>query len=226
MKKIFLLLSLVVLGSISFAERNIVEVRGGYDLSSSTKFKDDGLGSEYDFKKFVKQGLHLGVEYRREVLENFQIGAGIEYRLSEINQPSNERREVENIDYSYDSGNLTSVPLYVTTRYNFKNSSAFTPYVKANLGYSMNSGEAKTKLNNIYTGKLVEDYKAKIKSGMFYGLGTGIEYKNFLVDLSYDITYSKVDNKVRNYNDDYNESDDYKFNIKKLTLSVGYQFGF
>ena len=223
MKKILLIISLI--GSLSFAGQNVIEIRGGYDLSSSTSFDKD-IYSEYDLDKFVENGFHFGVEYRREILTNFQIGAGLEYRKSDMDQPGNRRVYSENIDYSYDSDSLNSIPVYITARYNFRNFTSITPYVKANLGYSINSGDTNVKLNNIYSGKLVEEYNSKMKDKIYYGVGVGIEYKNFLVDLTYDITQSEAEEKIYNYEDKEGFSDDYKFDIKKLTLSFGYQFNF
>jgi hypothetical protein len=224
MKKILLIIGILA-GSLAYAEGNIIEIRGGYDLSSTTNFDKD-IYSEYDLDKFVENGFHFGVEYRREVLTNFQIGAGLEYRLSSLDQPGNVRATNENIDYSYDSGNLSSIPLYVTARYVFRNSTDINPYIKVNLGYSINSGDTSVNLNNFYSGKLVEEYKSEMKNGIFYGLGFGVEYKNFLVDLTYDITHSKAEEKIYNYEDKEGFSYDYDFDIQKLTLSFGYQFNF
>lgn len=225
MRKTFLILSILSLSNLVLAEKNVIEVKGGYDLLSRTKFKDVDTDNDDNAKKFVKRGFHLGVEYRREVIENFQVGAGFDFRLSKINEPSEEIGQ-ERID-SYDFGNLISVPLYLTGRYNFKNSTEVTPYVKANLGYAINKGELKGSGKNIYTGELLDTYKDKIKNGMYYGIGTGIEYKNFLVDLSYDITYFKTKTTVNNYEDtQFGEINSPKFNTQKLTLSVGYQFNF
>ena len=72
----------------------------------------------------------------------------------------------------------------------------------------------------------MEEYKSEMKNGMFYGLGFGVEYKNFLVDLTYDITHSKAEEKIYNYEDKEGFSYDYDFDIQKLTLSFGYQFNF
>ena len=230
MKKVIFVLAVLSLSSLALAEKNVIEIRGGYDLSSRTKFKDDDDFS-FDSKKFVENGFHFGAEYRREVLPNFQIGAGLEFRLSSLNEPDDENDG--SYVYVYDYGNLISIPLYVTSRYNFKNSSEFTPYVKANLGYAINSGKVDgiTKYTN-FSGvdTDVRDYKRKLKNGMFYGIGTGVEYKNFLVDLSYDITYSKLDTQAYIYDGYYNtttqENFESKFNTQKLTLSLGYQFNF
>ena len=224
MKKILLIAGLLA-ATLTYANGNIIEVRGGYDLASATNFDND-LYSEYDLDKFVENGYHLGVEYRREILANFQIGAGLEYRSSSMDQPGNVRATKENLDYTYDSGNLSSIPLYLTARYVFRNSTDINPYVKANLGYSINSGDTTVNLTNFYSGKLVEEYKSEMKSGMYYGLGFGVEYRNFLVDLTYDVTQSTAEEKIYNYDDNEGFSDDYKFDIGKLTLSVGYQFEF
>ena len=224
MKKILLIIGILA-GLLAYAEGNIIEIRGGYDLTSTTNFDKD-IYSEYDLDKFVENGFHFGVEYRREVLTNFQVGVGLEYRLSSLDQPGNVRATNENIDYSYDSGNLSSIPLYVTARYVFRNSTDINPYIKVNLGYSINSGDTSVNLNNFYSGKLVEEYKSEMKNGIFYGLGFGVEYKNFLVDLTYDITHSKAEEKIYNYEDKEGFSYDYDFDIQKLTLSFGYQFNF
>ena len=223
MKKILLIIGLI--GSLSFAGQNVIEIRGGYDLSSTTSFDKD-IYSEYDLDKFVENGFHFGVEYRREILTNFQIGAEKKKKKSDMDQPGNRRVYSENIDYSYDSDSLNSIPVYITARYNFRNFTSITPYVKANLGYSINSGDTNVKLNNMYSGKLVEEYNSKMKDKIYYGIGVGIEYKNFLVDLTYDITQSEAEEKIYNYEDKEGFNNDYDFDIKKLTLSFGYQFNF
>ena len=39
MKKVLLIIG--VIGSLSFAGQNVIEIRGGYDLSSTTSFDKD-----------------------------------------------------------------------------------------------------------------------------------------------------------------------------------------
>ena len=74
--------------------------------------------------------------------------------------------------------------------------------------------------------KTIEEYNSKMKDKIYYGIGVGIEYKNFLVDLTYDITQSEAEEKIYNYEDKEGFNNDYDFDIKKLTLSFGYQFNF
>ena len=76
MKKIFLLFSILTLGSLAFAEKNVIEIRGGYDLYSHSSLKDweiiNGDGPNYGndiSDKLIKSGFNLAVEYRREILD-------------------------------------------------------------------------------------------------------------------------------------------------------------
>jgi hypothetical protein len=223
MKKIFLLASVFILSTFVFAKEesiNVFEVKGGYDLSSSSKFEDNPY-SDQDLDKLVKNGFHFGLEFRREVFKNFQIGTGIDYRISKIKQPNN---RVENsVNYVHDTGSLISVPVYITARYNFRNSTEFTPYIKINAGYSTNSADFNVKLKDTNTGKVIVNYDVNMKDGIYYGLGLGVEYRNFLVDLTYDISHTKIQQKMDNLPYDKDYSDHYSFDIKKLILSVGYQ---
>ena len=215
MKKVLIILG--ILASVTaFSEGNKVEVRVGGDIMP--QFSVDGPEKDAEFS------YELGVEYRREVMPNFEIGGGIAYQDHGKVKKYTQNVSGMNVESTLDL--YDSVPLYLTARYNFKNITDFTPYVKVNLGYSINSGDTNVKLNNIYTGKLVEEYNSDIDNGMYYGFGLGVEYKNFLIDLTYDITQSKAEQKVYNYEDVEGYSDDYKFDIRKLTLSVGYQFEF
>ncbi len=74
-------------------------------------------------------------------MENFQVGAGLDFRLSSLKEPADEIEDGEKATYDYD--NLISIPLYVTSRYNFKNSTEITPSIKLNLEYVINIIEIK-----------------------------------------------------------------------------------
>ncbi|MGL4568084.1 MAG: outer membrane beta-barrel protein, partial [Fusobacteriaceae bacterium] len=63
------------------------------------------------------------------------------------------------------------------------------------------------------------EYNTDVKNGGYFGLGAGMEYDNFLVDLMYKLNTGKIegendfdwDDSLRNY---------------RVTLSVGYKFNF
>lgn len=245
MKKIFLLLSLLTLGSLSFADKNVIEIRGGYDIYSGSDLKDgdiingDGPNYGHDISDdLIKTGYNLAVEYRREILDGFQIGGGLKYSNSKTEQPDDFSGFFLYEATEYDYENLTSIPLYLTARYNFKNSSEFTPYVKLNLGYSFNSSNLKETQHflNTVTGEIEGTYDGfdyDAEDGFYYGFGFGVEYRNFLIDLSYEVNDYEYNGKYYTSSGMNNgtvvteyQSDKIKATNQKLNLSIGYQFEF
>ena len=172
MKKLLLLGAL--LSTVAMAQ--VVEVRIGGDLSNSGKFKggfSDGADLE---KRAIKKGIEISGEYRTPVAEGFEVGGGISYKHNKVDGTG-----------FYEHKGVESVPVYLTARYNFKNASEVTPYVKANLG-------------------------------------AGIQYQNFVADLSYNWNRIRVDRM--GYDAPYRFEDKFSLSHGTLTLSVGYSFGF
>ena len=66
--------------------------------------------------------------------------------------------------------------------------------------------------------------EVKFKGGLYSGIGTGIQYKNFVVDLSYNWNRIRVDRK--GYVTPYRYEDKFTISHGTLTLGVGYSFGF
>ena len=124
MKKILLIIGLISSLSLSFAEQNVIEVRSGYDVYNHVKDKD---GDEDD--DLFENGWNLGLEYRRGIIGGLQLGAGIEISQSNSNAPG-DLYYPGGIAVKFDYDNLISVPLYVTARYNFENSTEVVPFVK------------------------------------------------------------------------------------------------
>ena len=185
----------------------VVEVRIGGDLSNSGKFKggfSDGADLE---KRAIKKGIEISGEYRTPVAEGFEVGGGISYKHNKVDGTG-----------FYEHKGVESVPVYLTARYNFKNASEVTPYVKANLGYAFNSGSLKWHNSAALYGE------AKFKGGLYSGLGAGIQYQNFVADLSYNWNRIRVDRM--GYDAPYRFEDKFSLSHGTLTLSVGYSFGF
>jgi len=202
MKKILVLLTLV--GSIAMAQGNIYEFRAGWDLHNRAKDSD----KEYQIRKDVlKTGPEVSFEYRKEVTDNLELGGGLAYKYND----------------SVSMKGLHSVPIYATAKYNFKNDSAVTPYVKAKLGFAVNSG--KIDFQTINTPGVDSTAQMKFKHGFYYGAGAGVEYNNFVADLSYNVNTLRA-----KYNYSYNDflgnkkesSGKETLNHGMLTLSVGY----
>ena len=204
MKKLLLLLGVMVSAT---AMADVIEVRAGGDLTHNGKFK----GGEYKGynvklkKKSTRNGFEIAGEYRKSITDAWELGGGIAYKFNRISEEGTEKK------------GLYQVPLYLTARYNFKNDSEVTPYVKANLGYAFNSGKLKNS-NPSY------DFEAKFKNGFYSGLGTGIQYKNFVVDLSYNWNITRVDRTYKSVGS--TDKDKFTLSHGTLTLGAGYSFGF
>ena len=205
MKKLLLLLGLVVSAT---AMAGVAEVRVGGDLSNRATFKDTDNTTWRINKDALKRGFEITGEYRTPVFnENLEMGGGIAYKYNKLSSKNLEGVSVKG---------LSSVPVYFTTRYNFKNDSEVTPYVKGNLGVAFNSGKIEAKDG-------ASSVKFKFDSGIYYGIGAGIQYKNFVTDLSYNVNSlrTKLDVDLPGYK----ANSKFNTNHGALTLGVGYSFG-
>ena len=238
MKK--LVLSVFMITALaSFAEGNTVDVRAGFDFSSKAKIKDaDG---SFDL---LKRGFELGAEYRRNLGTGFEVGGGIFYKGNSFKKNAIDEALIDDgttgdvYPTNVTSKKFNAFPIYATARYNFTTPSEdIVPYIKANLGYSINSGKLESKYTTNTTtypdvaGRVDESYK--FKNGLYYGLGTGLKYKNFFADLSYNVIRSKVENRFMSSAQSSGGTTTYKYdkwntkvNNKFVTLSFGYSFGF
>ena len=205
MKKLLLLLGLVVSAT---AMASVVEVRVGGDLTNRATFKDTDNQNWKINDDALKNGFEITGEYRTPIAENLEIGGGISYKFNKLSNKNYSGLTMKGIN---------SVPIFFTTRYNFKNASEITPYVKGNLGLAINSGKVESK-------NLVAKESLKFGSGVYYGIGTGLQYKNFVADLSYNVNTMKT--KYSFNMPGYKEEGKFNTNHGTLTLGVGYSFGF
>ena len=201
----FLLVAGLLASMAVYAEGNKVEVRAGFDFGSTFQH------NYYDVSEDAKFSYELGAEYRKELPYNFELGVGLAY------QDHGKVKTGNYYGYSTEGDLYDSIPLYVTGRYTFKNSSEFTPYVKANLGYSFNVNDGKITVKDA-SGE--ENFDINAKNGFYYGLGLGVEYKGFIADLSYQVNFSDIEDGSDGY---INSS---KADFQRVTLGLGYNFGF
>ena len=209
MKKLLLLGALV--SSIAMAD--VIEVRVGGDLTNRATFKDTDNQNWKINDDALKNGFEITGEYRTPIAENLEIGGGIAYRYNKLSSKNYPGLTMKGIN---------SVPIYATARYNFRNDSDVTPYVKANLGFAVNSG--KIDFQRINTPGIDETAQMKFKHGFYYGAGAGLEYNNFVADLSYNVNTMKT--KYSFNMPGYKEEGKFNTNHGTLTLGVGYSFGF
>lgn len=128
--------------------------------------------------------MEVAVEYRKEVINNLEIGGGIAFQYQK-------RINGNDID------GFNSIPLYATARYAFFESGKFKSYVKADVGYSYNSGN--------------------FDDDIYYGAGLGVQYSK----ITWDIMYKR--NNSSHNNSEYYKN---KFDYDRLSLSSGFIFDF
>ena len=207
MKK--LLLILAALSAISCARTGVrlndvyINSRVGGDIGAKyEKSKESGV--TYLDDKTDGFGGELALEGYKSLTDNFDLGLGLAYQF-------HADRKTYDLGSSKASGSeYKSLPVYLTAKYNFNLDSQIRPYLKTNLGYSFNFDSSDYKETTGYREEL------DIKNGLYWALGGGLEYNNFIIDLMYAVNKAESKNKTL----DQKEDNDYG----RVVLSAGYKF--
>ena len=126
-----------------------------------------------------------------------------------LNGAGNTFKVIKNTGYK-------SIPLYAVAKYNIPLETSVKPYLKADLGYSYNFGEEYVR--EMFDGSIA---KTSVDNGLYYGLGAGIEYNNFLIELMHKVNKADI-----NYSFNNGEKLKKNYDYSRTTLSVGYKFNF
>ena len=199
-KMLVLVLGLLLsMGTLSMAEgRSIIETRVGGSFAGSYTSQSIAGQTILD-DETTGMGYEVAIEGMKEIADNFFLGLGVAY------QDHAKTKNLLNDNLRTDEAKVySSIPVYLTAKYQFDVDSAFKPFVKANFGYSFN-----IKSND------VSDY-ASIENGLYYGIGAGVDYNNFVIDLAYQLTTATAEN------DHYNVKKDAYHD--RVTLGLGYRF--
>ena len=181
----------LVLGATSFANYGKVEVKGGLDLGGKYRY-----GKNYRDQKTKNTSGEVGVEYRYEVLPGLELGTGTAFQFhKDLKDKGPDRQNYKNYN---------SIPVYGTAKYTFDTPTAIRPYIKGDLGYSVNNGNHDFGI----------DGKFKAKNGLYYGAGIGANYNNVNLELMY------KENKGRYQHNNLK----YDANYRRVSLGVGYDF--
>lgn len=213
MKKV--LLGLIALSfSVIAAEETNLYLKTGVDISG--KFKNDNIRGQVSNRAADGDGgFEFVLEGTKVIYPNLEIGIGI--ALQDHGDPDSINLSYNQEFQTIKNTGYKSLPVYVVTKYNIPLDSSIKPYIKADLGYSYNFGE-----NDItIKGRTEEKVGVSLDSGLYYGIGAGIEYNNFLFEVMHkinkaDINYSFNDGEKLKKNYDYS----------RTTLVVGYKFNF
>lgn len=210
MKKV--LLGLAVVSSMAMAgEGTNLYLKTGLDISG--KFdKVNILGENANKSESDRLGFDLTAEVTREFYPNLELGLGLSYQ--DHGRPEyirNGNDKVQNTGYK-------SLPIYGVAKYNIPLESNIKPYLKADLGYSYNFGESDITImgkNNERVGTSLDN------TGLYYGLGAGIEYNNFLFEVMHKVNKADI-----NYSFNDGEKLKKSYDYSRTTLSIGYKFNF
>jgi len=212
MKKLFLLV-LIVLSTVSFAESDFyINTKVGGDIISGYKKIYDDDGNTFLSDKTKGFGGEVAVEGYKILNENIDLGLGVAYQVHATRKHFDYTSNVDVSGVQY-----SSIPVYVTGRYNFLLNSEAVPYLKTNLGYSFNFDSSDLETKNTTNGDKRTD-STDVTGGLYWGIGAGIEYKNYIMELMYAINKCKASTK----DNDSKERADYD----RISLSVGYKFNF
>ena len=223
MKKI--LLGLVALSAVSFGAQGdtYLNVRFGGDLGAEyTKSFIQVEDEDYPALNNETKGFggEIAIEGYRGLTDNFDLGLGLAYQFhGDRENKLDEALDKGTNDFVHldsEGGEYNSIPLYLIAKYNFNTDSQFTPYLKANLGYSFNFGSSDFKMTNVDTNQSGKS-ETDIENGLYWALGGGMEYHNFTVELMYAVNKAKLDIKDL---DEGKKDNDYG----RFILSAGYKF--
>lgn len=216
------LLGLVTLSFVSLASEGTnlylstgVDMFGKFDRVSYKGVETISFNKEEN----DKGGFELTVEATREFYPNLELGLGISYQ--DHGKPEKATTRTAYGTYTVENTGYKSIPIYAVAKYNIPIESNIKPYLKANFGYSFNYDESDIKAYNGTT-KLPDDSAVWLDDGIYYGLGGGIEYNNFIVELMYKVNRAESEITIMGGSEKIKE----KYDYSRTTLSFGYRFDF
>lgn len=216
------------------------------DLPTEEYLDDWGYSGKLNEKKASGFGWELALEGMREVWadQGLELGLGLAYqRHSKTKGYDNSGEFLGDQEFwTQETKSFDSIPLYVVAKYKFENldilPSGWRPYVKADLGYSFNRERGNSSLLETYYNiedgpddTIVNDelkVNAKIKNGIYWGVGVGVENNDWTLDLMYKINSAKIKGDIYDIDDPgflegtFNDRIDYS----RVTLSFGYKFNY
>lgn len=209
MKKV--LLGLAVVSSMAMAgEGTNLYLKTGLDISGKFDKVEVASGQSLNKSESDRLGFDLTTEVTKEFYPNLELGLGLSYQDHGRPEAGEIGKKIEKIKFQ--NTGYKSLPIYGVAKYNIPMESNIKPYLKADLGYSFNFDEKDLKRE---AGKI----KMSVDNGLYYGLGAGVEYNNFVVELMYKVNRAEVQHE---YNG--KKSSKYDYDYSRTTLSFGYRF--
>lgn len=191
------------------------------DVVDQQYFNGDLLNEDAD-----NFGYEIALEYSKAYNKNIEFGLGIAYQDHGSAKKNNHTLiiapDVDIIKFSVKAiDDFKSIPVYFIGKYKFDTDHILKPYLLANIGYSFNfADDAKTNIsinNPDFNLGIDANTSSSIKNGMYFAFGGGLEYNNFIIELSYKINEAEISSLPVIMKDQ-------KADYTRTTLSLGYKF--
>ncbi|RUA07201.1 MAG: hypothetical protein DSY38_03150 [Fusobacteria bacterium] len=191
MKKLYLLIFIISTVNIMGKDTDMIEFRSGINMGGHyNRIQNETFTSSKDPQGI---GYEFVVELVHEPIQNLITGLGTGYQRSG-------KMKIEGGD---NYGIIDTIPVYATFKYRFNSEGVYRPYLKINIGASIP-----------YTRSDLERSGVEAETGFYWAAGGGIEYKNFITELSYQWNRNK-------YDGDYSG----KIDFSRITFGIGYRLG-
>ncbi len=210
MRKLLSALVLLVAVSSAYAEK------GEFSYIPKVKVGASKIDLDYGGYSYseTEPTYGAGIDILYGFTENFEGGIGVSLERNYIAKGF--------ADYIGESEDTRFGQLFITGRYNFRSSSELTPFVQAKVGVAK-GGETFYSTGTI-------DYvpgsaRLEIDPTLVYGISTGVEYRNFNLELGYEIIKVDLDLEVKEQAGKRRKlSATEEEDIKTIYLALGYRF--
>lgn len=233
MKKSFLAL---LIGSTAFTANAAdntgfyMSAKGGYSFvtssKSNTKYKFIDLKDNYDLDSKLKDNYTYGAAIGYDFYEklSFPLRTEIEYMMRGQNSNSTESKSATNKYTTKLDSKLRIQTLMLNAYFDLKNSTAFTPYIGAGIGYAGLKNDINTTVTD--SSLSVKTSSSAKAPNVAWSLSAGIQYAvtaNVDIDLSY--RYFNAGNYSINIKNE-KQTIDSKFKVESndILLSIAYRF--
>lgn len=163
----------------------LIDIKNKLDKYSFSDKSEDIYGGQITAKEITSD----------KIIDNLEFGLGVAYKNSEY---YNSQYENKNSDI------WSHTPIYATGKYRLSNDEDSSKYLKLNLGYAIGEYEEN------------EEYlERKNQSGMYYGIGAGVEYTDLSLDLIYQVNKDAYESRDNSTKDD-----------SRITFSIDYKLNF
>lgn len=163
----------------------LIDIKKKLDKYSFSDKSEDIYGGQITSKEITSD----------KIIDNLEFGLGVAYKNNEYYNSQYESKNSEIWNHT---------PIYATGKYNLFSDENSSKYLKLNLGYAIGEYEEDK-----------EYLERKNQSGMYYGIGAGIEYTDLSLDLVYQV------NKDAYEKQDHSPKDD-----SRIIFSVDYKLEF